>query len=59
MDAVSDYVKVRIFPNFIDNFLDFSWIFLLYFSSLFKLDNLTLWNHNFHIVCIFVPDHNN
>jgi len=38
----TDYVKVPIYPDFIDNFPDFSPIPLPYFPILCKLDNLTL-----------------
>jgi len=39
----TDYVNVPIFPDFVDDFPDFSPISC-------KLDNLT--SHNFHMVCI-------
>jgi len=47
----TDYVKVSIFPNFINNLPDFIIIFpnlfIIIFPDLRELDN-----HNFHIVCI-------
>jgi len=44
----NDYVKVSIFPDFVDNFPIFlQFPFTIYFPILCKLYNLTLWNHNF------------
>jgi len=40
------------FPRFCWKFPDIFPISLPYFPILCKLDNLTLWNHNFHMVCI-------
>jgi len=46
------YLKVPIFPDSVDNFPDFPPIsFTIFYQILCKLDN-TLWNHNFHMVCI-------
>jgi len=42
----TDYVKVPIISRFIPRFS------LPYFPILCELDNLTLKNHNFHMVCI-------
>jgi len=38
----TDYVKVPIFPGFVDNFPSFPPISLSYFPILCKLDNFTL-----------------
>jgi len=49
----TDYVKVPIFPDFVDSFPDFSPISSPHFAILCKLDDLTeLRNHNFQRVCI-------
>jgi len=52
----SGYVKAAIFPDFVENVPEFSPISLWYFPILCKLDNSTLWNHNFHMVCICAPN---
>jgi len=37
------------YSRFVDNFPELS---ILFFPILYRFDNLTLWNHNFHMVCI-------